>query len=84
MFIVRFHRKIKAISALSPKELIDVTRLKKATKLIAQNEFSFFEIAKMVGYSSQSLFNKNFLRYFKFTPQEYMNSLSKDTKGEEI
>ncbi|MBT2560916.1 DNA-binding response regulator [Pedobacter sp. ISL-68] len=78
------YRKIKAISALSPKELIDVTRLKKATKLIAQNEFSFFEIAKMVGYSSQSLFNKNFLRYFKVTPQEYMNSLSKDTKDEEI
>jgi len=72
------YRKIKAISSLSPKELIDVTRLKKATKLIAQNEFTFFEIAKMVGFGSQSLFNKNFLRYFKVSPQEYMNSLSKD------
>lgn len=73
-----FYRKIKSLSSLSPKELIDITRLKKATRLIAQNEFSLFEIAKMVGYSSQSLFNKNFQRYFGSTPLEYINSLSKD------
>lgn len=72
-----FYRKIKSLSALSPKELIDVTRLKKATKLIAQNEFTMFEIAKMVGYGSQSLFNKNFQRYFNVSPQEYINSLDK-------
>ncbi len=75
-----FYRKIKSLSALSPKELIDVTRLKKATKLIAQNEFSMFEIAKMVGYGSQSLFNKNFQRYFNVPPQEYISSLGKDKK----
>lgn len=72
-----FYRKIKSLSALSPKELIDVTRLKKATRLIAQNEFTMFEISKMVGYSSQGLFNKNFQRYFNVPPQEYINSLDK-------
>ncbi len=73
-----FYRKIKSISDLTPKELIDLTRLKKATKLIAQNEFTMSEIAKMVGYSSQSLFNKNFQRYFNVSPQGYMNSLDKE------
>ncbi len=73
-----FYRKIKSISDLTPKELIDLTRLKKATKLIAQNEFTMSEIAKMVGYSSQSLFNKNFQRYFNVSPQGYMNSLAKE------
>jgi DNA-binding response OmpR family regulator len=73
-----FYRKIKSLSSLSPKELIDITRLKKAAKLIAQNEFTLFEIAKMVGYSSQSLFNKNFQRYFNTPPLEYINSLQKD------
>lgn len=73
-----FYRKIKSLSSLSPKELIDITRLKKATRLIAQNEFTLFEIAKLVGYSSQSLFNKNFQKYFNVTPLEYINSLSKD------
>lgn len=73
-----FYRKIKSLSSLSPKELIDITRLKKATRLMAQNEFTLFEIAKAVGYSSQSLFNKNFQKYFNVTPLEYINSLSKE------
>jgi DNA-binding response OmpR family regulator len=73
-----FYRKIKSLSSLSPKELIDITRLKKATRLMAQNEFTLFEIAKTVGYSSQSLFNKNFQKYFNVTPLEYINSLTKD------
>ncbi|KGE13161.1 DNA-binding response regulator [Sphingobacterium deserti] len=74
-----FYRKIKSISDLTPKELIDVTRLKKATKLIAQNEFTMSEISKIVGYSSQSLFNKNFQRYFNISPQSYRNSLEKES-----
>lgn len=77
MFMSRttLYRKIKSLSSLSPKELIDITRLKKAASLIAENEFSFYEISKMVGYSSQSLFSRNFQKYFKMSPLEYFNSL---------
>jgi DNA-binding response OmpR family regulator len=74
-----FYRKIKSLSALSPKELVDITRLKKAASLIADNAFSLAEISRMVGYSSQSLFSRNFQKYFNSTPQEYMNSLEKKT-----
>ncbi|HTN20299.1 MAG TPA: response regulator [Pelobium sp.] len=73
-----FYRKIKFLSSLSPKELIDITRLKKAASLIAENEFSLNEIASMVGYSSQSVFTKNFQRYFNVAPREYLNSLDKN------
>ncbi|MFA6082837.1 response regulator [Mucilaginibacter sp.] len=73
-----FYRKISSLSSLSPKELIDFTRLKNAARLIAQNEFTLFEIAKMVGYRSQSRFNKNFQRYFNVPPLEYINSLRKN------
>ena len=77
MFMSRttFYRKIKSLSSLSPKELIDITRLKKAAGLIADNEFSLYEISKMVGYSSQSLFSRNFQKYFKMSAVEYLNSL---------
>lgn len=71
------YRKIKSLSALSPKELINITRLKKAACLIAENEFSLSEIARMVGYSSQSLFSRNFQKHFNMSPQEYMKSLPK-------
>jgi AraC-like DNA-binding protein len=70
-----FYRKIKSLSSLSPKELIDITRLKKAAGLIADNEFSLYEISKMVGYSSQSLFSRNFQKYFKMSAVEYFHSL---------
>ena len=70
-----FYRKIKSLSSLTPKELIDITRLKKAAELIAQNEFTLFEIAKMVGYSSQSVFGRNFQRHFNLSPTAYANSL---------
>ncbi len=80
MFMSRttFYRKIKSLSSLSPKELIDITRLKKAAGLVAENEFSLYEISKMVGYSSQSLFTRNFQKYFKVNPLEYAKSLQKE------
>lgn len=80
MFMSRttFYRKIKSLSSLSPKELIDITRLKTAASLIAQNEFSLFQISKMVGYSSQSLFSRNFQKYFSVSPIEYLNSLPRE------
>lgn len=70
-----FYRKIKSLSSLSPKELIDLTRLKKATKLIHEDQYTLFEIAKMVGYSSQSLFTRNFQKYFKLSPAVYIQTL---------
>lgn len=73
-----FYRKIKALSALSPRELVGITRLKKAASLIADNEFSLAEIAHMVGYSSQSLFCRNFQKHFKLSPMEYLTSMPKE------
>ncbi|MGO1243446.1 MAG: response regulator transcription factor [Sphingobacterium sp.] len=75
-----FYRKIKSLSSLSPKELIDIKRLKRAVTLIAENEFSLYEISTMVGYRSQSVFTKNFQRYFKLGPREYFNSLQRETE----
>lgn len=71
------YRKTTSLLSLSPKELIDITRLKKAASLIAENEFTLYEISKMVGYSSQSLFCRNFQKHFKMSPTEYFNSLKR-------
>lgn len=77
-----FYRKIKSLSSLTPKELIDITRLKKAAELIARNEFTLFEIARMVGYSSHSVFGRNFQKHFGKSPTAYANSLEKQNKEE--
>jgi DNA-binding response OmpR family regulator len=77
MFMSRttLYRKVKSISSLSPKELIDITRLKMAAGLIAENEYAIYEISQKVGYSSQSIFTRNFQKYFKMSPTQYYKSL---------
>lgn len=71
-----FYRKIKSLSSLSPKELIDITRLKKAAELIIQNEYTMAEVSRLVGYSSQSVFGKNFQKHFNIAPTDYLDSLT--------
>jgi DNA-binding response OmpR family regulator len=53
---VTLYRKIKAISNLSPIELINIIRLKKAAELLAEGDYKIYEISDRVGYSSQSHF----------------------------
>jgi len=79
MFMSRptFYRKVKAISSLTPKELIDITRLKKAAAFISENRYTLQEISGLVGYSSQSLFCRNFQKYFKMSALEYIDTLPK-------
>jgi|SRR6185312_10472524 len=71
---ITLYRKIKAVSHLTPIELINITRLKKSAELLATGEHRIYEIADMVGFSSQSNFARNFLKQFNMTPTEYMHS----------
>ena len=70
---VTLYRKIKAISNLTPIELINVTRLKKAAGLLAAGQYKIYEISDMVGFSSQSNFARNFLKQFGVTPSDYQH-----------
>ncbi|RYE35702.1 MAG: hybrid sensor histidine kinase/response regulator [Sphingobacteriaceae bacterium] len=68
------YRKIKAISSLTINELINITRLKVAAKLLEEGHYKIYEVADMVGYSSQSHLGRNFLKQFGTTPTEYQQS----------
>jgi signal transduction histidine kinase/ligand-binding sensor domain-containing protein/AraC-like DNA-binding protein len=67
-------RKIKAISNLTLNELVTITRLKAAATLLEEGIYKVYEIANMVGYSSQSHLGRNFLKHFGTTPTEYQQS----------
>jgi len=81
---ITLYRKIKAISDLSPTELINITRLKHAAELLAAGEYRISEISDRAGFSSQSNFARNFQKQFNMTPTEYMhikqNELKKESK----
>lgn len=68
------YRKIKAISNLSPSEMINLTRLKKAAGLISAGNHHMNEVAGEVGYSSLTQFGRNFHKQFGVTPTEYVRS----------
>ena len=67
------YRKIKEISDLSPNELINISRLKKAAYLLKTTNSKIFEIAEEVGYRSQTSFGRNFQKEFDMTPSDFMN-----------
>lgn len=77
MFMSRttFYRKVKSLSSLSPKELVDLRRLKKAAELIALKSYSMAEVAGMVGYNSQAIFTVNFQKHFHTSPTEYRGTI---------
>ena len=68
------YRKIKEMSNLSPNELINISRLKKAAELLNKGDYKIYEVSEMVGYNSQTSFGRNFQKQFNMTPTEYMNS----------
>jgi len=71
------YRKIKDISNMSPNELINLVRLKKAAELLLNSDYKMYEIADIVGYRSQTSFGRNFQKHFKMSPSDYIS----DNKG---
>ncbi len=70
-----FYRKIKAISDLTPNELINLTKLKKAAELLGEGAHNINLIAEGLGYNSARVFIKNFQKQFSMTPAEYLQSV---------
>jgi len=64
--------KIKALADVTPNEMIQVVRLKKAAELMTQNKYRVNEICYMVGFSSPSYFTKCFQKQFGMRPAEYI------------
>ena len=68
------YRKMKNVSIATPNELINEMRLKKAAELLTTGKYRIFEVARMMGYASQSSFGKSFYKYFNMTPSGYQRS----------
>lgn len=68
------YSKIKALADVTPNELIQITRLKKAARLLAENRHRVSEICYMVGFNSPSYFAKCFQKQFGMKPAEFAMS----------
>lgn len=68
--------KIKTLANVTPNELIQIVRLKKAAALLAENKYRINEICYMVGFNSPSYFAKCFQKQFGIKPGEFINNAS--------
>lgn len=70
-------RKVKGISDLTPNELINLSRLKRAAELLSENNLKVNEVAYAVGYSMPSNFSRDFQKHFGLSPSAYVSNLTK-------
>lgn len=66
------YRKLNEITDLTPSELINITRLKKAAILLKAGKYNINEIAEIVGYTNATHFGRNFQKQFGITPSEFL------------
>ncbi|MBZ0200503.1 MAG: response regulator, partial [Ignavibacteriaceae bacterium] len=65
------HRKLKAVTGISTKELIQEMRLRKAAQLLEKNFGSIAEVAYEVGFKEPSYFTKCFQKKYNVVPSVY-------------
>ena len=68
--------KIKTLANVTPNELIQIVRLKKAAALLSENKYRINEICYMVGFNNPSYFAKCFQKQFGIKPGEFVNNQS--------
>ena len=62
--------KIKTLADMTPNEMIQTVRLKKAAQLLKEGKYKVSEVCYMVGFSNPSYFTKCFQKQFGIKPAE--------------
>ncbi len=70
----RLFAKIKTLIDVTPNELIQIVRLKKAAALLLEQRYMVGEVAYMVGFNNPSYFSKCFQKQFGMKPFEFVTS----------
>lgn len=72
-----FYRKVKAVTGLSPIELIKNIRLEAGARLLEETALNITEISRQIGFGSSSYFAKNFRAMYGISPTEYQERKQK-------
>lgn len=70
-----FYRKVKALTGLTPNDLLQNYRLNRAVEYIKSHNYTMNEISEMVGFKTQSHFSTSFKKFFGMSPSEYLSGL---------
>ena len=64
--------KLKSLADVTPNEMIQVVRLKRAAQLLLEGKYLVSEVGYMVGFSSPSYFTKCFQKQFGVKPTDFV------------
>lgn len=70
-----FYTKLKTISGLSPIDFLRDIRIKRACQLIASGNYTFSQVAYMVGFKDPKFFSRTFRKIMGCSPTEYKGRL---------
>lgn len=73
-----FYRKVKAVTGVSPIELIKNIRLEAGARLLEETGLNITEIARQTGFGSGSYFARNFKAVYGISPTEYQEKKQKE------
>lgn len=65
--------KIKGLANITPNEMIQIIRLKKAAALLLEGKYRINEVSFMVGFNNASYFSRCFLKQFGMKPGEFIS-----------
>lgn len=72
--------KIKALADMTPNEMIQVIRLKKAAQLLRSGQYRVNEVCYQVGFGSPSYFAKCFQKQFGMKPTEFVEAAEDEVR----
>ncbi|MFD2034758.1 two-component regulator propeller domain-containing protein [Belliella marina] len=70
----QFYRKINSLTGQNPSKFIRTIRLKYASELLLQKQYTVKEIAYMSGFNSTAYFGKTFRELFGQTPNQFVEA----------
>lgn len=69
-----FYRKVKALTGVSPNDLLRVYRLNRAAELLLTREYTVGEVGDRTGFANQSHFSSLFKKHFGVSPRTYVTN----------
>lgn len=74
MSTATLYRKVKSVTSLSPKEYMQLQRLKEAARMLKENNLTIKQVAEELGFSNVSHFTQSFMKQFGITPGKFMKN----------
>lgn len=75
------YRKLKAVTELSPTELIRNKRLEVAAKLLLESDYTVSEVAVYTGFNSHAYFTNCFKSFYGYSPSEWVQRHNENSEN---